>query len=288
MGRGWGGERTTIILLRHMGKPGQQAIDRLVKKRLFTIFFLFYRLSFLKFDYIFFFLSFHCSTNVNALKISNRYGRKLSYRSSKVEKKKKDEYNKKKKKNLKDGTKLYVLLHRRLENYLKYWEVSLIGKLINRKNYSTKQRRNFQYILESSKAATTRGQISSGCAPHCEAIVNADIMFPSITRHIRVRLSGFISDTGLTAVARWATTPRKPRFAKHFHQEMPPSSCPCITAIINPRDLYAINIQKCPTSTGEERYVKNVTRNYIQGVWEKRAGSRMISNYIISNCSQKL
>lgn len=45
MGRGWGGERTTIILLRHMGKPGQQAIDRLVKKRLFAIFFLFYHLS---------------------------------------------------------------------------------------------------------------------------------------------------------------------------------------------------------------------------------------------------
>lgn len=293
MGRGWGGERTTIILLRHMGKPGQQAIDRLVKKRLFAIFFLFYHLSSsLLNSIIFFFFSF-LSTARPMWKTWTRWKFPIdtgeNFRIDRVKLKKKKKMNIiKKEKNLKDGTKLYVLLHRRLENYLKYWEVSLIGKLINRKNYSTKQRRNFQYILESSKAATTRGQISSGCAPHCEAIVNADIMFPSITRHIRVRLSGFISDTGLTAVARWATTPRKPRFAKHFHQEMPPSSCPCITAIINPRDLYAINIQKCPTSTGEERYVKNVTRNYIQGVWEKRAGSRMISNYIISNCSQKL
>lgn len=226
MGRGWGGERTTIILLRHMGKPGQQKTsNRPISGKPFAIFIdLFSLLNSIIPSFFFLFTT-------RPMKPSSRQRWEkfridiLKINITRIDKKKG-------KKRLKRRGFLtnYVPPHRPLENYAKYWEVSLIGKLINRKNYSTKQRRNFQYILESSKAATTRGQISSGCAPHCEAIVNADIMFPSITRHIRVRLSGFISDTGLTAVARWATTPRKPRFAKHFHQE----SLPRVTAIISP------------------------------------------------------
>ena len=53
----------------------------------------------LKFDYIFFFSFLSTARPMwTRWKISNRYGRKLSYRSSKVEEKKKDEYNKKRKK----------------------------------------------------------------------------------------------------------------------------------------------------------------------------------------------